>query len=481
MEYIHLFAHFLYFCPQNTNENMQFRTLLFKKFIVTVFAAFVAVSGAFGQANVHVVKQGETLYRLSVIYGVTVEQILNANPGLTAQSLQAGSSVKIPASSLAFVDGESQTSVQSQAKSVTPQSAHSVSDASEIRMAMILPVAEKGLAGGRALEYYRGFLLAAQDCKEQGHKVTIYTYEEPNNQSTMQEVLQKLKQNQVKFLVGPLYLSHFADVVEFAKTEGVKVLIPFSSKVDSLNYNPNIFMLNTPSVKKNEILANLFTKQFDKADTRVIFVGEEIKGNEQGFTNYLKEQLTKQEYTIGELPVDFNIEDLHAYSRAGCTSVIVPTSSSAPMFKNVTKLIKAYRTEYPKSAVALFGYSDWQGAAKDYRQDLHLSNTYLVTNAFCNQWSTETKRFMERYKYWFKQDLLPVTPSMAILGYDSGMYFLHGIARYGNKLSTQDINASHLQSDFRFEPIAPEGALADSNFWFIHYRTDGAIEKVEVQ
>ena len=227
MEYIHLFAHFLYFCPQNTNENMQFRTLLFKKFIVTVFAAFIAVSGAFSQANVHVVKQGETLYRLSVIYGVTVEQILNANPGLTAQSLQAGSSVKIPASSLAFVDGESQTPVQSQVKSVVSQPAHGVSNASEIRMAMILPIAEKGLAGGRALEYYRGFLLAAQDFKEQGHKVTIYTYEEPNNQNTMQEVLQKLKQNQVKFLVGPLYLSHFSDVVEFAKTEGVKVLIPF--------------------------------------------------------------------------------------------------------------------------------------------------------------------------------------------------------------------------------------------------------------
>lgn len=203
-EYIHLFAHFLYFCPQNTNENMQFRTLLFKKFIVTVFAAFVAVSSAFGQANVHVVKQGETLYRLSVIYGVTVEQILNANPGLTAQSLQAGSSVKIPASSLAFVDGESQTPVQSQVKSAASQPTHGVSNASEIRMAMILPIAEKGLAGGRALEYYRGFLLAAQDFKEQGHKVTIYTYEEPNNQNTMKEVLQKLKQNQVKFLVGPL-------------------------------------------------------------------------------------------------------------------------------------------------------------------------------------------------------------------------------------------------------------------------------------
>ena len=48
-------------------------------------------------------------------------------------------------------------------------------------------------------------------------------------------------------------MSHFSDVVEFAKAEGVKVLIPFSSKVDSLNYNSNIFMLNTPSVKKNEI------------------------------------------------------------------------------------------------------------------------------------------------------------------------------------------------------------------------------------
>jgi hypothetical protein len=105
----------------------------------------------------------------------------------------------------------------------------------------------------------------------------------------------------------------------------------------------------------------------------------------------------------------------------------------------------------------------------------------LITNSFFNPWSTETKRFIERYKYWFQQDLLDTTPSMGLLGYDSGLHFLQGLAQYGNKLTIQNINTKHLQSNMQFEEISKNGAYTDCSLMFIHYRTDGAIEKVTFQ
>lgn len=44
----------------------------------------------------HVIKTGETLYRLTVIYGLTAREICNANPGLSAENFKVGQVIIIP-------------------------------------------------------------------------------------------------------------------------------------------------------------------------------------------------------------------------------------------------------------------------------------------------------------------------------------------------------------------------------------------------
>lgn len=45
----------------------------------------------------HTIAAGETLYRLTVMYGVTAQQICNANPGLSSSNFRIGQVVRIPA------------------------------------------------------------------------------------------------------------------------------------------------------------------------------------------------------------------------------------------------------------------------------------------------------------------------------------------------------------------------------------------------
>ena len=51
-----------------------------------------------GAANerFHTIKAGETLYRLTVIYGLTAREICNANPGLSAENFKVGQVIVIP-------------------------------------------------------------------------------------------------------------------------------------------------------------------------------------------------------------------------------------------------------------------------------------------------------------------------------------------------------------------------------------------------
>lgn len=49
-----------------------------------------------GGEKFHTIKTGETLYRLTVIYGLTARDICNANPGLSAENFKAGQVIIIP-------------------------------------------------------------------------------------------------------------------------------------------------------------------------------------------------------------------------------------------------------------------------------------------------------------------------------------------------------------------------------------------------
>lgn len=59
-------------------------------------AVLVAVWFLSGCAYYHVVEPGDTLYELSKDYGVSVQEIEQANPGIDAYNLQIGQQVKIP-------------------------------------------------------------------------------------------------------------------------------------------------------------------------------------------------------------------------------------------------------------------------------------------------------------------------------------------------------------------------------------------------
>ena len=44
----------------------------------------------------HTIRTGETLYSVSKTYKITVEQLTEANPGLTAQTFDVGKTIRIP-------------------------------------------------------------------------------------------------------------------------------------------------------------------------------------------------------------------------------------------------------------------------------------------------------------------------------------------------------------------------------------------------
>jgi LysM repeat protein len=61
-----------------------------------LFVMMSLLAAADLQATTHTIKKGDTLYSLSRTYGVSVNEITKANPGISAASLKVGQKVEVP-------------------------------------------------------------------------------------------------------------------------------------------------------------------------------------------------------------------------------------------------------------------------------------------------------------------------------------------------------------------------------------------------
>lgn len=491
------------------------------------------------QPLLHRVASGETLYGLSKRYDVTIQQIVEANPGLTPENLKSGTDIQIPRPSAAklpapppaikeagptpcdtVISGDCQTMHKVRRKetvygiaqkygisvALLLQANPDIKDDcklqkgqflcipsvrlvprvaaprwvgyNEIRIAILLPLTSDGISGDRSLEFYRGFLLSADQLRREGKRITLYAYEEPSSGSSgLADLFSRMQRDSVQFLVGPLYPTHFDEVAMRAANAGIKVLIPFSSKADCVYTHSGIYMINTPDTHKYEFATRLLLDYFGNR-IKVVFVDEEHRAEESDFTQYLRTELGRSNVPVGMLPAGYTPSQMAAQALEGHTLLVVHNSSSAATMQSATKSLSAFRRAYPSHPVALLGYPEWQTLASPGREALHSANTYVMTSSFYNPWSQATGSVTGAYKQWFHQDLLDVTPRMALLGYDCCTTLVRGLSIYGNDFADQPLDFPLLQSDISFHSVGDRGGYVNSSFSFIHYRTDQQIEKV---
>lgn len=179
--------------------------------------------------TMHDVRAGETLYYIARHYGVTVESIEAANPGLSAQTLRAGSVIRIP------------TTMQ---QPTSPAQPHAQAEA--INVAVILPLSASGVEGERSIEFYRGFLLGAQKLANEGLKVNVFGYDEKLNEEKFNSTVERIRQNGTQMIVGPVYPDHFPKLSALARQHHTRLVIPFYSKAVEVNTNPYVYLVNTP-------------------------------------------------------------------------------------------------------------------------------------------------------------------------------------------------------------------------------------------
>ena len=213
-----------------------------KKIAFIFLLVFAATSGfAQGCKNYHVVASGETLYRISRIYGLTIAEIQALNPGLVT-TVKLGEHICLPNSvkpirtEVSTVYPENDFVIAVEGKKDTSRTSIS-SKKDSYAIALLLPFSTYQMSNDSldersvklrnvAVNMYRGAMMAQQELQNRNVNATIYLLDVGNSVEVGKIAVDRLEEIQADVVVGPLFKEPIQEVVKWVSKRNSHMVVP---------------------------------------------------------------------------------------------------------------------------------------------------------------------------------------------------------------------------------------------------------------
>ncbi len=422
----------------------------------------------------HNVAAKETLYGIAKQYNTTPEALTDFNPVLK-DGLKQGMTILIPTL-------QSGSGVSSSPNGQAPVS--TLRDVDAIKIGIVLPFLNKSQGkSARFIEYYEGFLLALEEMKAKGLSANVYVFDMGSETGTtkLKSLLDTYEMKDLDLIIGGVSSDQIDVISNFAKKQGIKYAIPFPTKTDETQKNNQIFQLNSPHETLYANTAKAFADMFGNAN--VIYVTESGGSNDKkDFVSALNMQLSQRGMKANSIAANQNLtSNLSLALDRNRKNVIVAASGSAQLLQNLLPALNSIKEEQPNTGISLFGYTEWQTYAQFFN-DFYKNDTYIFTPFYLSDDDYKTKQFVSNYQRWYNnKSLINTYPKYAALGYDTGIYFLTALLKYGKNFESalNSVSVPALQTPINFDKTNANGGYMNNGFYIIHYKANGSVDKIE--
>ena len=371
----------------------------------------------------HEVKKGETLYKLSHDYGVSIDDIIERNPILKSAPLKAGqtlsialplsvSSTSVGETALPAPSGAATTAAQQRSMPISykvkkdetlwgisrnfgitvdaliaanPEmqepgyklkkgrtitipankpapAAPAAKGLASVRLSVIMPLQTGGVEAKRSTEYVRGLLLAMKQLKQQGRNIVLHVYEEPASGESLRGVMQRVNAQGTDLIIGPVYPNHWTEAIALSQSD-TKIVIPFSSKVQQIATCPRLYMLNAPQQNEAAMITDLVASSFHKDNTHFIFLKHSVgdgAADKQSVASALTWRAVADGYKHIALPSSAELTVVKNAIKKGMFNLLVTDASDAETQQRMQSMVTALRQTLPSgTTLALLGYETW--------------------------------------------------------------------------------------------------------------------------
>ena len=379
-----------------------------------------------GNELYHLVQPKETIYGICKQYNISKEDLFRRNPRLQTEGLKYGDTIFIASAEKTLgdtTDGNTRT----------------------YKIAYLLPFSigenERNVNIERFIDFYRGSLIAMEDIKTSGVSLEVYTFDTQLGTSKTQEIVKSKLPKDIDLIIGPAYPEQISQVASFAKKNNIMQVVPFTSHISNSDRYAQQYQFNpVPNDLDKIVAANIFNKFKDNNIYVVYFSNEE---NEKSFYT-LPEQLERLMKLKSVRYVKLNISDISKDKIA----------SIANNNKHNLMVIRQCQTSDFQSLIDMFDNNTrnitfvTEHNIFDYAQkDKSLKNKDFVSYSLFN--TAPTNKYISSYNSYFPtRSKAQSTPNYDLLGYDITLYFCKALQPNKQLIFPQDIALQ--QSTFNF-------------------------------
>ena len=437
----------------------------------------------------YTIQKKETMYRICRKFDISSVELLRLNPELK-NGVKAGMVIKIPVASEEVITQNMRQPEEREVKALlsTPKDIKKVN---RIQVALLLPFmtneTTQSSATSRFVEYYEGLLLAVDSLRNMGTSIELSVYDTGNGTKKVKEILKEDALSNANLIIGAVQNDQIGLIADFAQKHNIKYVIPFTSKNDDVLSNANVYQVNTPHSYLYSKAAQAGCDLF--SDYNIILVNIKDKEEKPEFIKAFKTEMQQRDIPFKEVTYkgDTFATDIEAAMVRDKRNVVLPTSASLDAVNKIKAplrmLSELKEEEKEPYMVNLFGYPEWQTYTRECLEDFYALNTYIYSNFYADNLSPEVHSFYSDYKNWYSKNLINTFPKYGILGFDTGMYFLGAINKYGSNFENNldKIHYKSIQTGFDFHRVNNWGGFINTNLFIVHYKNDYTVTRSEVR
>lgn len=394
-------------------------------------------------------KAGQTIYSISRAYGISQDELLNANAGLKENGLKTGVKIKIPANGKVANTTPKTTTPTSSTPPVTGKAPSTslfpsviVSDSikriyqtdcnknnqkkNEYTVGVFLPfgadTAKVDINATVALEFYQGVLFAAEDFKNNDTKITLRIFD--NNNYTPADL------KQLDLAIGPLFATEFQKVSAQLDTFNIACVSPFSQTYKVIQDNTDAHKITPSAITIIDQCAGYIAKNY--SNQNIIFLTSTL-AKDIGTMSMYRDRLKAAIETPGGILKEYN------YSKSGKIpdNLFVAGKENMVVFPStdpttVTLLVSQLSELASKYNIQLWGLSQWQNYDDLDLQKLSKLNLHFARTGYYDITKKATAELNKRYRIKCHTD----AGEYFYQGYDITLYYLTMLAKYGRNLSS---------------------------------------------
>jgi ABC-type branched-subunit amino acid transport system substrate-binding protein len=400
----------------------------------------------------HVVQDLDNYYSLSLKYNVSVSDLKEANPGIL--NPKRGDILIIP------VKGASHSQPASKDCTSLKKARHET-----LRVALLIPleleqVADSGwienlspssideIAPFRFIQFYQGFMMAADSLRREGLNVEIHVYDVDQQLYKALKVINDPDLKRMDIIFGPFYKNTFSPVADFALSNHICLVNPLTSREDILQGNPYVFKL-MPSVESQpELLAELAKRDFP--GYRIIFyTANKYQNSELTAQFQLALNDNEKEGKNKVYFVDYASDSLQGFfdhaSLAEPNLVIIYSENDAlpaAMLSRLSELKKDYQ-------ITVIGLPEWEKFGNIELKYLVDLDAVIFMPSYIDYNSEKIKEFILAYRQKYFDEPL----NYAFSGFDAAYFFLRAMLYFGDDFEKclNETGTKLIQNQYHFE------------------------------